>query len=213
MRLSVLDQSPVPEGASPGDALHNSIDLAVHADRLGYHRYWVAEHHNMEGLAGSSPEILIGQIAAATERIRVGSGGVMLSHYSPYKVAENFRVLDALHPGRIDLGLGRAPGSDQRTAHALARGGVPLSVEYYPSLVQEVLHFLYDELPADHALGGVRARPLGTTHPEVWLLASSADSAGLAAHIGLPLGWAHFIAGGGAEVVTAYRAQYRPSSH
>ena len=123
MLLSLLDQSPVSEGSTASDALQNTINLAQHAERLGYHRFWVAEHHNSEGLAGSSPEIMIGAIASATETIRVGSAGVMLTHYSPYKVAENFRVLEALHPGRIDLGLGRAPGSDHMTMQALARGG------------------------------------------------------------------------------------------
>ena len=132
VRLSVLDQSPVPEGSSPSEALRNSIDLAVLADELGFCRYWVAEHHGMHGLAGSSPEILIGHIAENTKRIRVGSGGVMLSHYSPLKVAENFQVLEALHPNRIDMGLGRAPGSDARTAYALQSNGNASRCRQYP---------------------------------------------------------------------------------
>ncbi|MGI9621754.1 MAG: LLM class flavin-dependent oxidoreductase [Acidimicrobiales bacterium] len=211
VRLSVLDQSPVPEGSTAGAALRNSIDLARHADRLGYHRYWVAEHHNMEGLAGSSPEILVGHIADNTDRIRVGSGGVMLSHYSPLKVAENFRVLEALHPGRVDLGLGRAPGSDHRTAAALARGGQPLSVEYYPTMVRELRQLLHDRVPDDGPMSGIQARPLTHEAPEMWLLASSQDSAAIAAHLGLPLSWAHFINPDGAAICQAYTEQYSPS--
>lgn len=212
MRLSVLDQSPIPAGLTPGQALRNSIDLARLADGLGYHRYWVAEHHNMAGLAGASPEVLIPLLAEATRRIRVGSGGVMLTHYSPYKVAENFRMLEALFPGRIDLGLGRAPGSDMATAYALARGAQPSHPEHYPAMVTELAQFLADDLPADHTLRTVKARPLGPTLPEMWLLASSIDSASLAAHLGLPLGWAYFIAAGGDGVVRAYREGYQPSA-
>ncbi len=135
MRLSVLDQTPIPAGSSAGDALRNSIDLAGRTEALGYHRYWVAEHHNTLGLAGSAPEILVGHIAQATETLRVGTGGVMLPHYSPLKVAESFKVLSALHPGRIDLGLGRAPGSDQVTAVALSQTRQPPSAQHYPAMV------------------------------------------------------------------------------
>jgi len=211
MKLSVLDQSPVPEGADAGQALANTIDLARHADRLGYHRYWVAEHHNMDGLAGSSPEVLLGRLAVETDRIRVGSGGVMLSHYSSLKVAESFRVLHALHPGRIDLGLGRAPGSDPLTAAALARGSTPLGIEYYPNQVEELVQFLDGTIPPESPLAPVRATPRTAGSPEVWLLASSADSASYAAHFGLPLSWAHFISPDGAPIVGAYRDQYRAS--
>ena len=210
MRLSVLDQSPVPEGSSPGDALRNSIDLAQQCDRLGYHRYWVAEHHNMEGLAGSSPEVLIGHIAERTEQMRIGSGGVMLTHYSPLKVAENFQVLQALHPGRIDIGVGRAPGSDHRTAVALARGGRQLSIEYYPTMVQELRQLLHRRVP-EGPLAGIEARPFTAEPPELWLLASSQDSAAIAAHFGLPLSWAHFINPHGAQICAAYREQFNPS--
>lgn len=209
--LSVLDQSPIPEGSTAAEALANSVRLAQATERMGYHRYWVAEHHNSAGLAGSSPEILIGQIAAKTESIRVGSAGVMLSHYSPLKVAENFRVLEALHPGRIDLGLGRAPGSDPITARALSQTGEPLSIEYYPSMVEEVRHFLNDDVPADSPVFNVRARPETSSIPELWLLASSQDSVALAAHLGIPVGWAHFINPTGAELLHAYRAQYQAS--
>jgi luciferase family oxidoreductase group 1 len=213
VHLTVLDQSPVPEGSRPSEALANSVDLAQLADRSGYHRYWVAEHHNSTGLAGSAPEILIGHLAQATERIRVGSAGVMLSHYSPYKVAEVFRVLEVLHPGRIDLGFGRAPGTDSHTAYALARGGTPGSIEYFPNLVEELLQYLHDAVPDDSPLASVHARPAPEDdhHPEVWVLASSHSSAGLAAHFGLPLGWAYFIGGDGAEITDAYRRQYQPS--
>ncbi len=209
--LSVLDQSPIPEGSTAADALANSTRLARATEQFGYHRYWVAEHHNSGGLAGSSPEILIGHIAANTTTIRVGSAGVMLSHYSPLKVAENFRVLEALHPGRIDLGLGRAPGSDPITARALAQNGDPIGVEYYPSMVEEVQQFLNDDVPADSPVFNVRARPETAGVPEMWLLASSQDSVALAAHLGLPIGWAHFINPTGAELLHAYRAQYQAS--
>lgn len=212
LRLSVLDQSPVPEGTTPSDALRNTIDLARRCEAMGYHRYWVAEHHGMTGLAGSSPEVLIGSIAGATRWLRVGSGGVMLTHYAPLKVAESFCVLASLHPGRIDLGVGRAPGSDHLTAAALARGGTRTPLEYYPNQLEELLHLLDDTLPANSPIQGVRATPRPEQPPEVWLLASSADSAAYAAHFGLPLGWADFIAQvDGAQIVDAYRRQFQPS--
>lgn len=210
VRLGVLDQSPVRSGGTPSDALHETLQLAEACDRLGYHRYWLAEHHSTAGLAGSSPEILIGQVAARTSRIRVGAGGIMLTHYSPLKVAENFRVLETLFPGRIDLGIGRAPGSDQRTARALRAGGSP--VEYFPQQVADVLAFVRNELPADHPAAGVRAMPLGPTAPDVWLLGSSDQSAALAAHFGTGFSFAHFIsAEGGADITRAYASAFRPS--
>src|ERR671936_1299563 len=143
-RLSVLDQSPVRSGGTAADAVHETLQLAEAADRLGYHRYWVAEHHSTSGLAGASPEILIGQIAARTKRMRVGAGGVMLSHYSPFKVAENFRMLETLFPGRIDLGIGRAPGSDRRTAQALAHGPGALGIEHFPNQILDLIRFIHD---------------------------------------------------------------------
>jgi len=213
IRLSVLDQSPVPEGSTAGDALRNTLDLARRTEAMGYHRYWVAEHHGMTGLAGSSPEALIGSIAGATDRIRVGSGGVMLTHYAPLKVAESFCVLASLHPGRIDLGVGRAPGSDHLTAAALARGGARTPLENYPNQVQELVDLVDDTLPAHSPIQGVRATPRPDEPPEIWLLASSADSAAFAAHFGLPLGWADFIAQvDGAPIIDAYRRQFRPSA-
>jgi luciferase family oxidoreductase group 1 len=212
LRLSVLDQSPVRSGSTPAEAIHETLALAEAAERLGYHRYWLAEHHSTAGLAGSSPEILVGQVAARTRRIRVGSGGVMLSHYSALKVAETFRVLEALYPGRIDLGIGRAPGSDARTARALAPPNARGDVDEFPRQVADLLAFLHDRVPAGHPFAGVRAMPAGPTAPEVWLLGSTDVSAALAAHFGTGFAFAHFIAGdGGAEVARAYRAAFRPS--
>ena len=210
--LSVLDQSPVRSGGTPADAIHETLDLARAVDRLGYHRYWLAEHHSTAGLAGSSPEIMIGRVATLTSRIRVGSGGVMLTHYSPLKVAESFRVLETLFPGRIDLGIGRAPGSDPLTTRALSRGSGALGLEHFPNQIADLIAFLGDGLPAGHPFAGVRAMPTGPTAPDVWLLGSSGDSAAYAAHFGTAFSFAHFINDeGGAEVVRAYREHFRPS--
>src|SRR5262245_23228653 len=156
--LSVLDQSPIGSGRTAADALAETLDLARLTDRLGYRRYWLAEHHNTGSLAGSAPEVLIPLVAAATAGIRVGSGGVMLAHYSPLKVAENFRLLQTLFPGRIDLGIGRAPGSDRLTALALA-GGAPRPIEDFPEQLRELSAYLHDDLPAGHPYSGVRATP------------------------------------------------------
>lgn len=211
-RLGVVDQSPVSRGSSPADALANSIDLAQQCERFGYERYWVAEHHSSQGLAGSAPEILVGRLAAATSTMRVGSGGVMLTHYSAYKVAEQFRMLHALFPGRIDLGLGRAPGSDRTTAAALAKGPGALSAEHYPAQVVELAEYLRDEPNASGPFRDVRATPITEDAPALWLLASSEGSAGIAAHLGMPLVWANFIAmHPGQSTVDAYRRQYQPS--
>jgi len=212
MLLSVLDQSPIRSGGTPAQAIRETLELAEACDRLGYHRYWLAEHHSSAGLAGAAPEVLIGQVATLTSGIRVGSGGVMLSHYSALKVAESFRVLETLFPGRIDLGIGRAPGSDQRTARALRDGPGALGLEEFPQQVADVIDFVHDRLPAGHPFAGVRAMPAGPTAPEVWLLGSSAESAAIAAHFGAAFSFAHFInADGGAEVTRAYRAAFRPS--
>ena len=213
MQLSVLDQSPVRTGATAADAFADTLALARAADRWGYRRYWVAEHHNTEGLAGAAPEILIARIAGVTERIRVGSGGVMLSHYSPYKVAENFRVLHTLFPGRIDLGVGRAPGSDGRTAMALQAGPGAVGIDQFPNQVADLIDWLHDKLPAEHPFAGVRATPAGPDAPEFWLLGSSDQSAVYAAHFGCAFSFAHFISGLGAEeVLGAYRRLFRPSA-
>jgi len=209
IRLSVLDQSPIREGATGADALQESILLAQATEKLGYHRYWVAEHHGSDGLAAASPEILITRIAAETETIRVGSGGVMLSHYSPYKVAENFRMLESMFPGRIDLGIGRAPGSDQPTSQALAYGG-GIGVENFPTMISDLSGFLTDSLPDDHPFSRVKARPFTSSAPPVWLLGSSNYSAAYAAHFGLAFSFAHFITPfGGEAVVRAYQDQFQ----
>ena len=224
LRLSVLDQSPVREGRTPGEAIRETLDLAQAADRLGYNRYWLAEHHSTPGLAGAAPEILIAEVASRTRRIRVGSGGVMLTHYSPLKVAEQFRLLETLHPGRIDLGLGRAPGGDSRASLALRRGagarsagGVPDpwaedEVAGFPDQVGDLIGFLGDDLPPDHRFATVRAMPAGPGIPEVWLLGSTDASAACAAHFGTAFSFAHFInADGGAAVTRAYARAFRPS--
>jgi luciferase family oxidoreductase group 1 len=214
LRLSVVDQSPVRKGGTAAEALRETLALAERADALGYERYWVAEHHNLPGIASTSPEILIGQIAACTQRIRVGSGGVMLSHYSALKVAENFRMLETLFPGRIDLGLGRAPGSDQRTAAALAHPGAMRDVRHYPDQVDDLIGFLADDLGPAHPFRGIHAGPTPGGMPEVWLLGSGIDSALLAAERGLPFSFAHFFGahgGNGPAIVAAYRERFTPS--
>lgn len=211
--LSVVDQSPIPDGATPADALANSIDLAQRCEQLGYHRYWLAEHHGSDGLAGSAPEILIDRIATATESMRIGSGGVMLTHYSPLKVAEQFNMLATLHPDRIDLGLGRAPGSNQLTAAALAKGPGALGPEHYPAQLQELRGFLSSTPDPDSQFRDLQATPVPPTAAAMWLLASSEGSVGIAAHFGLPLSFAHFITiADGPALVDAYRRQYQPSA-
>jgi luciferase family oxidoreductase group 1 len=213
LRLSVLDQSTVVTGRSPDASIRESLELARHCEALGYHRYWCAEHHNSASQAGTAPEILIGAIAATTSRIRVGSAGVMLPHYSSLKVAEQFRVLEAIAPGRIDLGLGRAPGSDGRTAFALN----PLAetaAEHFPAQVRDLLAWLAGEkLVEGHPFRDIVAQPGGPTLPEVWILGSSDYGAQVAAYFGLPFCFAHFITDGrGAEQAMAiYREGYRPS--
>ena len=211
--LSVLDQSPIQAGGTAATAILETIKLAQLADRLGYHRYWVAEHHSSEGLAGSAPEALVGQIAARTERIRVGSGGVMLSHYSPLKVAETFRLLETFYPGRIDLGIGRAPGSDQRTAQALAYGQQARGPDIYPNQVQDLIAWLGDGLPADHPFSGIVASPPVEHRPELWMLGSSDQSAQLAAHFGVPYSFAHFITDeSGPTMMRSYQMKFQPSA-
>ncbi|MEM9407093.1 MAG: LLM class flavin-dependent oxidoreductase [Acidobacteriota bacterium] len=213
LSLSVLDQCPVREGSAQTEAVQESLRLAELADSLGYERYWFAEHHNSHSLACASPEVLIPAVAARTERLRVGSGGVMLSHYSSLKVAEVFRMLEALHPGRIDLGIGRAPGSDGLTAAALAHGPGALGIEHYPGQVGELLAYLGDGLPPKHPFHRVKAMPEGATRPEVWVLGSSLDSAHLAAHFGCPYSFAHFIQpAGGVEAARIYRDRFEPGA-
>lgn len=213
-RLSVLDQSPIAEGDTAADALANTLDLARLADALGYDRYWLAEHHASPGIAGVAPEALIGPVALATKRIRVGSGGVMLPHYSPFKVAETFRMLAALAPGRIDLGLGRAPGTDGRTAYALQRDrSRRLPSDDFPQHLAELLAYLGDNMPADHAFAPLVATlpSGGKGSPAPWLLGSSMDSAIWAAGTGLPYCFADFINSNGAEMAREYRRRFQPS--
>ncbi|HEY8722484.1 MAG TPA: LLM class flavin-dependent oxidoreductase [Gaiellaceae bacterium] len=209
--LSVLDQSPIPEGSVGGDALRNSIDLAQHVEALGYERYWIAEHHGTPMLASAAPENLIAAVAAATSRIKVGSGGVMLPHYSPLKVAEVFSMLAALYPGRIDLGLGRAPGSDRETMFALQRDRRQPSPDDFPEQLSELLAYLEDDFPAGHPLARLAALPGGPERPEVWLLGSSPQSAIWAGELGLPYVFADFINPAGAEIAQLYRARFVPS--
>jgi luciferase family oxidoreductase group 1 len=211
-RLSVLDQSPIAEGSTAADALANTLDLARHADALGYDRYWLAEHHASPGLAGAAPEALIGPVALATSHIRVGSGGIMLPHYSPFKVAETFALLAALAPDRIDLGLGRAPGSDQRTAFALQRDRTRrMPVDDFPNNLAETIAYLDGTMPADHPFTALQdTLPTGGGVPEVWLLGSSQDSAIWAAEAGLPYCIADFINSDGVPLANVYRSRFKP---
>jgi luciferase family oxidoreductase group 1 len=212
LHLSVLDQSPVPEGSTGTDALRDSVDLARLADALGYHRYWVAEHHGGSMLAGASPEVLIGPLAAATQRIRVGSGGVMLPHYSPFKVAESFSILANLFPGRIDLAVGRASGTDPLTAYALQRDRREPAPDDFPEQLAELLAYLRDDLPEGHPFRRLTALPGGPERPQTWLLGSSAQSAIWAAQVGLPYAFADFINSDGAEIAALYRERFTPSA-
>lgn len=212
MRISVLDQSPISEGSSGAEALRNTLDLARTADRLGYHRYWVAEHHGGPMLAGPSPEVLIGPIASATERIRVGSGGVMLPHYSPLKVAENFSMLAGLFGDRVDLGIGRAPGSDGHTMLALQRDRRQAAPDDFPQQLAELLGYFEDALPHGHPFARYsKWLPGRPGRPDPWLLGSSPQSALWAAELGLPYSFADFINPHGAEIAADYRARFQSS--
>jgi luciferase family oxidoreductase group 1 len=211
-RLSVLDQTPIAEGSTATEALANTLDLARNCDALGYDRYWLAEHHASPGLAGAAPEALIGPVALATSRIRVGSGGIMLPHYSPFKVAETFALLSALTPGRIDLGVGRAPGSDQRTAYALQRDrSRRMPVDDFPNNLAETIAYLDGTMPSDHPFASLQdTLPTGGGAPEVWLLGSSQDSAIWAAEAGLPYCIADFINSDAVPLAQLYRERFRP---
>jgi luciferase family oxidoreductase group 1 len=211
-RLSVLDQSPISEGSTGVDALRNTIDLAKLVDRLGYHRYWVSEHHGTPMLAGPSPEALIGPIAAATSHLRVGSGGVMLPHYSPLKVAETFSLLAGLFPERIDLAIGRASGTDPTTAFALQRDRRHPAQDDFPSQLAEMLAYLSDTLPPHHPFARLASTLPGLPErPEPWLLGSSPQSGIWAAELGLPYAFADFISPDGVEIVSQYRSAFIPS--
>ncbi|MBL6275612.1 LLM class flavin-dependent oxidoreductase [Micromonospora fiedleri] len=205
--LSVLDLAPVAAGASAGEALRHTTELARRTDELGYHRFWVAEHHNMPAIASSAPAVLIAHLAAHTSRIRLGSGGVMLPNHAPLVVAEQFGTLDALHPGRIDLGIGRAPGTDQVTALALRRTMEGLSAEKFPQELAALMDF-FDE---DRS-GRIMASPGRGQRPTVWLLGSSGFSAQLAGALGLPFSFAHHFSGQHTlPALTLYRQSFRPS--
>jgi len=216
LTLSVVDQSPVRKGGTATQALRETVQLAQAVERMGYSRYWVAEHHNSGSFAGTSPEILIGQIAAATNSIRVGSGGVMLSHYSSLKVAEQFRMLEALFPGRIDLGIGRAPGSDQLTASALAHPREQIDIRYFPQQVADLLGFVHGLADPGHPFAqiAIQPGPQPESVPEVWLLGSSDYSAQLAGMLGLPFAFAAFFgrnAAIGPPVADLYRSKFQPT--
>jgi luciferase family oxidoreductase group 1 len=206
--LSILDQSPVLAGRTPGDAVAATIALARHAERLGYARYWLAEHHAMSGLGDASPEVLLARLTGETERIRLGSGGIMLPHYAAFKVAESFRMLEALAPGRIDLGIGRAPGGAGLVSAALASR----DVASFPEQILETIGFLDGDIPANHPFASLTAMPSGATSPDVWLLGSSEYGAMLAAKLGLPYTFANFIGGEAPELVREYRRRFRPSA-
>jgi luciferase family oxidoreductase group 1 len=210
--LSVLDLAPVGEGSSPREALANSLDLAQHVERLGYLRYWVAEHHNMPGIASSSPAVLLAHVGAGTSTIRIGSGGVMLPNHSPLVVAEQFGMLEALHPGRVDLGLGRAPGTDQVTALALRRSRERIMGDDFQSELAELLGYFNGTIDAEHPFSRITATPGLGYQPALWLLGSSDFSARLAGRLGLPFSFAHHFAGDNTDdAVAIYRESFCPS--
>src|ERR671915_1719084 len=210
--LSVLDVSPVSSGSNSTHALRNTLDLARLTDRLGYQRYWLAEHHNLPSIASSAPEVMIGHVANETERIRVGAGGIMLPNHAPLKVAETFRVLEALHSGRIDLGIGRAPGTDPVTATALRRSQDGLEAEDFPQRFGELLAFADDGFPEDHPFRSVVAMPADVGLPPIWLLGSSGYSARAAGQMGFGYGFAaHFSPADPAPAMRAYRESFESS--
>jgi luciferase family oxidoreductase group 1 len=211
MRIGVLDQSPISEGATGAEALRNTLDLARLADQLGFARYWVAEHHGTPMLACASPEVMIASIGSITQRIRIGSGGVMLPHYSPLKVAETFSILSALFPDRVDLGIGRAPGTDHSTAFALQRDRRQPAPDDFPEQLGELLGYLENQMPAGHPFARLAALPGRPYVPDVWLLGSSAQSAVWAADNGLPYAFADFINPEGATYAAIYHDRFRAS--
>jgi luciferase family oxidoreductase group 1 len=214
MLLSVLDQSMIVSGRSPDASIRETLALAQLCDELGYHRFWLSEHHSSDSIAGSAPEVLLAALAVTTRRIRLGSAGIMLPHYSALKVAEQFRVLEALAPGRIDLGLGRAPGSDGRTAFALNPNAAE-AAQAFPTQLRDLMAWVASQpLPENHPFRAVRAQPTGPTTPEIWMLGSSDYGAQIAAYFGLPYCYAYFFTEGqGAEqALSLYRETYRPSA-
>jgi luciferase family oxidoreductase group 1 len=207
--LSVLDVAPVSEGSTPADALHNSLDLAPRVEALGFTRHWVAEHHNMPGIASSSPAVLLAHLASVTTTMRMGSGGVMLPNHSSLVIAEQFGMLEALHPGRIDLGIGRAPGTDQLTAYALRR--TQTSVDDFPNQLVELTGYFDGEWPADHPFRDIIANPGRGYRPEIWMLGSSDYGAHAAGVLGLPYSFAHHFSAGNTDLaVQTYRESFQP---
>jgi luciferase family oxidoreductase group 1 len=210
LKFSILDQSPIAEGSTPQEALKNTAELARRAEEWGYTRFWVSEHHDAATLAGSSPEVLIAHLGAVTKTIRLGSGGVMLPHYSSFKVAENFKLLEALYPGRIDAGMGRAPGGMPRASYALNDGKARDSSRF-PEQVDELRMYLDDAIPEDHPYYGMKATPVTDNAPPIWILGSGQDSAILAAEKGMPYMFAQFINGeGGQSFASSYRERFAP---
>ncbi len=210
--VSILDLAPVPDGATGAEALRRTTEVATRAESWGYLRYWVAEHHNMPGIASSAPAVLLAHIGAATEHIRLGSGGVMLPNHAPLVVVEQFGMLEALHPGRIDLGLGRAPGSDQVTAAALRRNATGSSGDDFPDQLGQLIAFFDNAFPDEHPFQRIRALPAGATRPDIWLLGSSGYSAQVAALLGLPFAFAHhFSPANTLPALELYRSMFRPS--
>ncbi|WP_206929348.1 LLM class flavin-dependent oxidoreductase [Roseococcus thiosulfatophilus] len=207
--LSVLDLAPVPEGSDPGQALHNALDLARHAEAAGYHRYWMAEHHNMPGIASAATSVALAHVAAGTRRIRIGAGGIMLPNHAPLLIAEQFGTLAALHPGRVDLGLGRAPGTDQVAARAMRRN-LTADVDQFPQDVMELLAYFRPAAPGQV----LQAVPGAGEEVAVWILGSSTFGAQLAAHLGLPYAFAsHFAPGQMMDAIAIYRERFRPSEY
>ena len=208
--LSVLDIAPVGTGVAASSVVRETVELARLAERLGYVRYWFAEHHGMPSIASSAPEVLIAHVAAVTERIRVGSGGIMLPNHAPLAVAESFHTLEALHPGRIDLGLGRAPGTDPVTSRALR----PFDAEHFPQQLDELLSLSRGDYPEGHPFHGVRVVPTDVALPPIWLLGSSGASARLAGSLGVGYAFAsHFSPTPPGPAIAAYRESFRPSEH
>ena len=209
----MLDLAPVVSGSTSGDALRNSLDLVQRVEALGYLRYWVAEHHNMPGIASSSPAVLLAHAASVTSTIRVGSGGVMLPNHSSLVIAEQFGTLEALHPGRIDLGLGRAPGTDMLTARALRRVGASGMDDDFPDQLVELFGYFSGSFPADHPYRHINANPGRGNQPDIWLLGSSDYSARAAGRLGLPFSFAHHFAADNTEAaVQVYRESFQPSA-
>jgi luciferase family oxidoreductase group 1 len=221
-KLSILDQSPIISGHSPVEAIHATVELAQAADQLGFERYWLAEHHGLNALADPCPEILLTRLGSVTKHIRIGTGGILLPYYSPFKVAEQFRMLEALFPGRIDLGIGRAPGGDMRTAQAVmgsTTGGSYNAAEYFPQQVMELIGHFDGVLAPDHPHAQVVLQPQCAADdkngaPQIWILGSSDYGGAMAAHLGLRFAFAHFInAYSGAQVGQAYKADFKPAAH